>query len=191
MLNAVLKHAELILYICFFHFISRRKKRTKDSKALKRPYKSRVYIFLLSTHVSRAWRENQEGCISDDTCRYLFFYQTFGDIIWKTKHRILKGSLFFIVKTTVKVDQSSNETMVLKIFVLRSLFKKQLKQLAWVLGVQLSTQKIFFSSYYYQISVHFHFRSAEFQCMIDFCFLGISSGRETWKVCYEHPLVAS
>ena len=27
--------------------------------------------------------------------------------------------------------------------------------------------------------------------MIDFCFLGISSGRETWKVCYEHPLVAS
>lgn len=72
--DAVLKHAELILYICFFHFISRRKKRTKDSKALKRPYKSRVYIFLLSTHVSRAWRENQEGCISDDTCRYLFFY---------------------------------------------------------------------------------------------------------------------
>lgn len=98
---------------------------------------------------------------------------------------------FFIVKTTVKVDQSSNETMVLKIFVLRSLFKKQLKQLAWVLGVQLSTQKIFFSSYYYQISVHFYLRSAEFQCVIDFCFLGISSGRETWEVCYEHPLVAS
>lgn len=31
---------------------------------------------------------------------------------------------FFIVKTTVKVDYSSNEAMVLKIFVLRSLFKK-------------------------------------------------------------------
>ena len=53
-----------------------------------------------------------------------FFYCAFGDIIWKTKHRILKGTLFFIVKTTVKVDYSSNEAMVLKIFVLRSLFKK-------------------------------------------------------------------
>ena len=27
--------------------------------------------------------------------------------------------------------------------------------------------------------------------MIDFCFLDISSVSKTWKVCYEHPLVAS
>ena len=60
-----------------------------------------------------------------------------------------------------------------------------------MLGVQLSTQKIFFSSYYYQLSVHVHLRSAEFQCVIDFCFLGICSGSEMLKVCYEHPPVAS
>ena len=75
----------------FFLFISRRQKRTKDSKALKRPYKSRVYTFLLSMHVSRAWREHQEGCI----IAICFFYCTLGDIIWKTKHRILKGSFFY------------------------------------------------------------------------------------------------
>ena len=31
--------------------------------------------------------------------------------------------------------------------------------------------------------------SAESQCVIDFCFLGISGGSETWKVCYEQHLL--
>ena len=59
----VLEHTDSINIVSlFFLFISRRQKRTKNTKALKRPYKSRVYIFLLFTHVRRAWIEDKEKC---------------------------------------------------------------------------------------------------------------------------------
>lgn len=96
---------QLILCICFFLFISRRQKRTKDAKALKRPYKSRVHLHFSSTHARKSCVERKSRGVCFRWYMSLFIFLL--DFSWyhmEDKAQDTQRISFFIVKTTVKVD---------------------------------------------------------------------------------------